>query len=59
MRPDSVQEKFFGFFVNDSASQNLFKQCNEYINMHIAKLSKGTLMDFYAQHDYTDEMSKN
>mmetsp|Transcript_29160 Transcript_29160/g.33359 ORF Transcript_29160/g.33359 Transcript_29160/m.33359 type:complete len:192 (-) Transcript_29160:2189-2764(-) len=59
MRPDSVQEKFFGFFVNDSTSQNLFKQFNEYINMHIAKLSKGILMDFYSQQNYTDEMSKN
>jgi len=57
MRPESVQNKFLGFFKTDATSEQFFKQCHEYINVHKDKLSKDTLIHFYAKHKYTDELS--
>jgi hypothetical protein len=58
MRPESVQKKFFGFFKTDSTSEHFFKQCHEYILVHMEKLKKGILKPFYSRHKYTDEMSE-
>lgn len=58
MRPKSVQTKFLGFFKTDSTSQHFFKQCHEYIQVHIDKLTKGTLRHFYSRQKYTDELSQ-
>ena len=57
LRPESVQEKFLGFFKTDSSSEHFFKQCHEYIQVHMDKLQNGTLKDFYSRHRYTDELS--
>lgn len=58
LRPESVQDKFLGFFKNDSTSQHFFKQCDEYINVHMEKLRKGSLRAFYSRQRFTDELSK-
>ena len=47
IRPQSIQEKFLGFFKNDPTSQNFFRQCYEYIDVHKDKLSNNVLHDFY------------
>jgi hypothetical protein len=57
LRPASVQNKFLGFFKTDSTSEHFFKQCYEYIMVHIDKLSKGTLKHHYNRQKYTDELS--
>ena len=58
MRTKSVQDKFLGFFKNDSTSQHFFKQCSEYIQVHMEKLQKGSLKFYYSQQKYTDELSR-
>jgi hypothetical protein len=56
-RPKSWQQKFLGFFKNDSTSEHFFQQWFTYLNVHKAKLSKGSLRELYKSKNYTDELS--
>ena len=58
IRPESIQEKFLGFFQNDSISQNFFRQCYEFISLHRSKLISGVLKDYYSRLDQADEISQ-
>ena len=57
LRPNSIQEKFMGFFSNDPISQNFFRDCYEYIEVHKDKLAIGILKDFYKDKKFKDELS--
>ena len=59
LRPESLQNKFLGFFKTDSTSEHFFNQCYEYIQVHMKKLRKGTLRDYYGKHKYTDELANS
>ena len=58
IRPQSIQEKFMGFFQNDPLSQNFFRQWYEYIEVHKDKLSNDVLDDFYRNKLSKDELSQ-
>ena len=33
-------------------------RCNDYLKLHMNKLNRNTLKDFYSRHEYTDDLSK-
>ena len=58
MTPETMQKKFYEFFKNDTSSENFFKQCHDFISIHLDKLDKGMINEQYLGKKHTDELTQ-
>ena len=58
LTPETMQEKFYEFFKNDTSSENFFKQCHDFISNHVDKLDKGMINEQYLGKKHTDELTR-